>query len=436
VKARSAHARTSVRGTRSGSRIGRPLALAALGMAAVAGGAVAVHTFSGPAGASLTADAGHQAGAAALGARSRPSWSFSTLDNRNDPTFNQLLGINDHDQIAGYFGSGAQGHPNKGYLLLLSRRGSQYVSENVPGAVQTQVTGLNNRGVTVGFWSGQNTASQMNANVGFYTWAGRFHSVAFPSRASSSPPVNQLLGVSDADVAVGFWTDSRGNAHGYTYSLIQHRFRAVTVPGAVSVTAAGINDAGVVAGFYTGPGGVTRAFTRGPAGRITRLTFPGASATQAFGINNLGEVAGTYMTGSGKSAESFGFTWTRGGGFRSVTDPLGRGTTTINGVNDAGDLVGFYTGPAGRTHGLLWAAGHFTAPPAAPVAAPPMPGRPTMPARPMMPASPTMTAAPFLTVSPSLTASPTMAPTVAPTAVPTATLPVPNPSASPPGGPW
>jgi hypothetical protein len=189
-------------------------------MAAVAGGAVAVHTFSGPGGARLTADAGRQAGAAALAARSRPSWSFSTLDNRNDPTFNQLLGINDHDQIAGYFGSGAQGHPNKGYLLLLSRRGSQYVSENVPGAVQTQVTGLNNRGVTVGFWSGQNTASQMNANVGFYTWAGRFHSVAFPSRASSSPPVNQLLGVSDADVAVGFWTDSRGNAHGYTYSLI------------------------------------------------------------------------------------------------------------------------------------------------------------------------------------------------------------------------
>ena len=52
----------------------------------------------------------------------RPShgtaYSFATLDNATDLTFNQLLGINDAGVIAGYFGSGAQGHPNKGYLLL------------------------------------------------------------------------------------------------------------------------------------------------------------------------------------------------------------------------------------------------------------------------------------------------------------------------------
>ena len=29
------------------------------------------------------------------------------------------------------------------------------------------------------------------------------------------------------------------------------------------------------------------------------------------------------------------------------------GTTTINGVNDAGDLVGFYVDEAGNTDGLL-----------------------------------------------------------------------------------
>jgi hypothetical protein len=160
-------------------------------MAAVAGGAVAVHTFSGPGGARLTADAGRQAGAAALAARSRPSWSFSTLDNRNDPTFNQLLGINDHDQIAGYFGSGAQGHPNKGYLLLLSRRGSQYVSENVPGAVQTQVTGLNNRGVTVGFWSGQNTAPGPAASTASHSRPGPAPARRSTSCSASATPTSR-----------------------------------------------------------------------------------------------------------------------------------------------------------------------------------------------------------------------------------------------------
>jgi hypothetical protein len=45
------------------------------------------------------------------------SYRFTTLDDRTDPTFNQLLGINDLGVIAGYFGSGATGHPNKGYTL-------------------------------------------------------------------------------------------------------------------------------------------------------------------------------------------------------------------------------------------------------------------------------------------------------------------------------
>ncbi len=77
---------------------------------------------------------------------------FRTLDDTADPTFNQLLGVNDNGLIAGYFGSGAQGHPNMGYLL----DGASYQGENFPGSVQTQVTGLNNRGVTVGFWSNTN----------------------------------------------------------------------------------------------------------------------------------------------------------------------------------------------------------------------------------------------------------------------------------------
>ena len=48
-------------------------------------------------------------------------YRFSVLDNANDVTFNQLLGINNDGVIAGYFGSGAQGHPNKGYRLSRAR---------------------------------------------------------------------------------------------------------------------------------------------------------------------------------------------------------------------------------------------------------------------------------------------------------------------------
>ena len=66
-----------------------------------------------------------------------------------------------------------------------------------------------------------------------------------------------------------------------------------------------------------------------------------------------------------------------------MSDPLGLGTTTINGVNDAGDLVGFYTDAAGNTDGLLWAASRHTAPAARGLARPVTPaGTPAQPATP------------------------------------------------------
>lgn len=281
------------------------------------------------------------------------SYSFRVLDNPADPTFNQLLGINGHDVIAGYFGSGAAGHPNKGYVLARTRAGFAIGDENFPGSVQTQVTGLNDEGVTVGFWSSMNNANQVNDNTGFYDFNGRIHSVRFPAAGNSAPPVNQLLGVNDHDVAVGFYNDASGKSHGYTYSIFGGRFAAVTVPGAVSVTAAAINNHGDVAGFFANAAGATDGFLRTDEGHVYPLAYPGASMTQALGVNDSREVVGVYTVGSGNNAATHGFTWTIRQGFRTVDDPQGAGTTTVNGVNDQGDLVGFYTDGAGNTDGFV-----------------------------------------------------------------------------------
>lgn len=397
----------------------------ALGITGVAAGGLLFSAFAphGTAKITLTSDAsgGHRW----MGTRGGHRWSFSTLDNQADPTFNQLLGISNRGQISGYFGSGAKGHPNRGYLIILSRHGSWYESENFPGAMQTQVTGLNDRGVTVGFWSTQNTASQMNDNFGFYAWDGRFHSVNFPTNVPARPAVDQLLGVNDRDVAVGFYTNDQGNNRGYEYNISTRQFSRVLVPGAPlglkgpSLTATAINNRGDVAGFYTVAGGMTDAFLK-TAHHFITLAVPGASMTQAFGVNDSREVVGSYTTGTGSSAKTFGFTWTHRTGFMTVTDPKGMGTTTINGVNDAGDLVGFYTDAAGNTDGLLWAAGRHSAPFGPMSAQRPVPVMTPMPA--MTPSTPPM-------MQPTAPASPPAMPTVTPT-------PTPVSGSAPPGGPW
>jgi hypothetical protein len=215
------------------------------------------------------------------------SVSLSANSHREHPTFNQLLGINNRGQIAGYFGSGAAGHPNKGYVLNLGPS-SSFTNENFPGGIQTQVIGINDTGVSVGFWSTQNTKSQTNNNFGFHDWHGQFHSVKFPTRNNAKPPVNQLLGVNNAGIAVGFYNGAQGNSHAYAYSIPGGWFHRIRIHGAVSSTASGINNRGDIAGFYTGRDGVT-----------------------------------TYMVGTGNNAKSSGFIWARDFGFRTINAPHG-----------------------------------------------------------------------------------------------------------------
>ena len=277
------------------------------------------------------------------------------MDNARDLTFNQLLGVNNEGVIAGYFGSGAQGHPNKGYLLLPC--GPRYQNENFPGSVQTQVTGLNDDGVTVGFWSKMNNANMVNDNFGFFSVGGRFYSVNFPTGNNASPPVDQLLGVNDHDVAVGFYTDAQGNNRGYEYNIRTRTFTRVLVPGAPAARPQPDRRGDQQLrrrGRLLRP--VLLADRRLPAahdGQFITLAVPGASMTQAFGVNDRDEVVGAYTVGTGSTATMHGFTWRPGHGFSTVDDPHGVGTTTINGVNDAGDLVGFYVDSAGNTDGMI-----------------------------------------------------------------------------------
>ncbi len=280
---------------------------------------------------------------------------YTTLDNSNDLTFNQLLGINDSGVIAGYFGSGIAGHPNKGYYLLPHYSQGGYRVENFPGSAQTQVTGLNNRSAEVGFQSPTNTGT--DADYGWYSLDdGRSFTqvvVPLPGGASpASPAVTQLLGVNDSDVAVGFEVDSAGDAYGFVYDIPHNQATFTTIAGAASVTDTAINDIGQVTGFFTPASGPVESFLTTHAG-LEAIAFPGASSTQALGLNNLGEVVGVYTTGTGSSAQSFGFTWTKRAGFTTISDPGGIGATTVNGVNDQGDLVGFYVDSVGNTDGIL-----------------------------------------------------------------------------------
>jgi hypothetical protein len=339
------------------------------GLAAIVSGAVvasAAFVLTGSSshkGADTLALSGNNSSSMQMSSSAANGYQVLSLNDKRDLTFNQLLGINNQGVIAGYFGSGAQGHPNKGYVLLppFAQTAAQndFLNENFPHSVQTQVTGLNDTGITVGFWSKQNTANMANNNFGFYEWHGRFHSVNFPTGTPANPPVDQLLGVNDFGIAVGFFTNSAGTNRGYEYNIRSGHFSRVLPPDAhgsnlgSSLSAAGINNRGDVAGFYNKTANQVDAFLKTRSGRFTTIACPGAAMTQAFGVNDSREVVGAYTTGSGNTAVTHGFTWTAGTGCTTVNIGGGATATTINGVNNEGDLVGFFTDAKGNTEGFF-----------------------------------------------------------------------------------
>lgn len=319
--------------------LGRRRLMATVLVASIVGGGVTVASTAGasPAPPSTPSVLSDTTG-------SPTTYTFTTLDSSQDPTFNQLLGINDQQVIAGYFGSGTPPttNPNQGYTIDPPYGQENYASENFPGSQQTQVTAINDFGNTAGFYT--NTAE---ANFGFVDQDGSFTTVTDP-KTSSKPSFNQLLGRNNDGDAVGFYNDAKGHSHAYEYNVDSKKFTAITPPGAVSASATGINDQGDVVGTLTTAKNVMEGFLL-KGSTYTDFEIDGSSQTMALGVNDILQIVGSYVDGSGAT---HGFVDSNTG-VTSIDDPNGVGTTTVNGINNGGSLVGFYTDGAGNTDGFL-----------------------------------------------------------------------------------
>jgi len=287
------------------------------------------------------------------------AYNFLTIDNPADVNFNQLLGINNNLEIVGYDGDGVQ-KPNKGYNLFPR---DHFSSENYPDSVQTQVIGINNIipkafpfafTYTVGFW-----IDTHGNNHGFANVNGEFFTVDNPNAGvSGGIKTNQLLGVNDHYIGVGFYLDAKGNSHGYTYNFANEKFTPITLPaafGAVSVTSAGINDADIVCGSYVDGAGNTHGFY-GKPGSYVSVNAPGSTGTVFFGLNNKDMLVG-FETQAGVS---HGLIYNSSSKVSTIVDDPKQSSqpafnvtgTTINGINDYNEIVGFYS-DGEQVHGFL-----------------------------------------------------------------------------------
>ncbi len=277
----------------------------------------------------------------------KAGYSYTTINSTGgDGDFTQLLGINNAGTIAGYFGDGAV-VPNNGFTIAPPYGAGDFTAENYPGAVQTQVVGINNTGATVGFY-----IDAPGNNHGFIFEGGTYTTIDNPL-TGPSPSVNQLLGINDKWLAAGFYVNGSGVNEGELVNLSTPSspvFSPVTAPATydpVSTTATDVNNAGDVSGFFTN--GATDAVEGflWVGTKFVPLNFGADTSTMAFGLNNEDQVVGAYVDAAGNT-HGFVYNWATDA-LTTINDPNADGTTSfgvegtlVNGINDKGQLVGFY----------------------------------------------------------------------------------------------
>jgi len=213
----------------------------------------------------------------------------------------------------------------------------------------TSAFGINNSGQVVGSY---------NSNIPSHAYlldGGVFQDVDFPGTCPSPPGdcLNVGFGINDSGAIVGRFYDANGQAHGFVrdangvYTQID-----VAFPNGTGTEAHGIEDSGVIVGEYTDAATTAgHGFLRDAGGNITALNVPGASDTIPNGINNAGKVVGYYVVQSGPNAGVHSFFFS-GGVYTPFDAPL-VAQTFLHDINNLDQSAGVVVDVSGKQHGLF-----------------------------------------------------------------------------------
>jgi hypothetical protein len=274
-------------------------------------------------------------------------YTFQTVDNQVDPTFNEILGINDGAKLTGFYGSGSASDPSVGYIVVAPYGQNNFRKESYPGAVDTELTGLNDKRTFVGFFR-----DSQNNILGTVLVGGIWTNYKHPNGMPKGKSVTELLGVNSADIAVGFYTDATGVKEPFTLDIATNKYQALSPPGGDNAVATSISGRGDIVGYLQKNGHAVGFLLR--QGTYTEFAYPGATDTKFLGVTVYDQIVGSY---AGSSGANHGFLLTNplkeSIAWQRIDEPNAVGTTVITGINQSGDIVGYYVDSAGNTNGFF-----------------------------------------------------------------------------------
>jgi hypothetical protein len=227
--------------------------------------------------------------------------------------------------------------------FVMNGIGSEFMIFDVPNAVNTTATSINNTGHIVG-------GADFELNDGTGRWTGSGF-IRFPS-GSLEVPINAsgsldggattIQGMNDLAEAVGLWyapvlEPGPSPRHGFLKPFGE-ALQTIDKPGAIDTQFFGRNNAGQIVGSYINEADYLEGgFLRATDGTYQNINFPGAWATLATGVNDAGYVAGYYYYDD-YDFTNRGFVRSPDGTFTTLTIP--NSSTRACGINNSGQVVG------------------------------------------------------------------------------------------------
>jgi hypothetical protein len=136
---------------------------------------------------------------------------------------------------------------------------------------------------------------------------------------------------------------------------IAYRYTKITQPGWINISPNSINNHNVIVGSYASPDAPHGfVFSKG---QVSTVDYPGADTTELTGVNDGGDIVGFYVPPV-TPFELHGFILTAGI-FTNVDFP-GSTFTQPLGINATGTIVGTYADPAAGFHGFIYSNGSYT----------------------------------------------------------------------------
>jgi hypothetical protein len=215
--------------------------------------------------------------------------------------------------------------------------GERYRTIDVPGATRTEAWDITNRGDVIGVYA--------NAD-------GRLHGFRLDKRGNytkfddpDGDLENDLTGGNDRGVTVGSllrYDPTMGEAHGYLRDA-RGNLTTIDVPGALTTLAWRINNRGQVVGAYSDVDRqVPLRFLRGyiyQDGHFIRVDAPGVSTTFLNDINDRGQSTGQAFDAADPRNTNYAFLRERDGTFTRLPDVPGAAQTIHIGLNNRGQTA-------------------------------------------------------------------------------------------------